>query len=138
MAESLGPLRAWGSSSLPPVGLATLIMALHWRPFQGLPMFFAASLAFSSYVNVAGFTIDSAGMTAAWSGMYVLLAARRRPQTLAANFKARFSPRGLARGGAMGLGAANMVAGGYVYATGDRELERASGNRDRWNAKSNK
>ena len=113
-------------------------MALHWRPFQGLPMFLAASLAFSSYVNVAGFTVDSAGMTAAWSGMYVLLAARRRPQAVVSRLKARFSPRGLTRGAAMGLGTVNLAAGGYVYATGDRDLERASGGRDRWNAKSNK
>ncbi|KAH8883434.1 hypothetical protein GQ53DRAFT_830590 [Thozetella sp. PMI_491] len=122
-------LNAWGSSSISPVGLATLIISLHSRPFQTLPMLFPPLLFLSSYLNVAGFTIDSAGMSAAWSGLYVLLAARRRPATL----RKRFSARGAVRGVAMGLGTVNAVAGGYVYATGDRkaeELERKE--RNRW------
>src|SRR5689334_12802547 len=38
---------------LPPMGLATLITALHCRPFQTLPMLFTPLLVFSSYLSVA-------------------------------------------------------------------------------------
>lgn len=101
------------------MGLATLITALHWRPFQALPMLFTPLLMFSSYLSVAGFKIDSAGMTAAWSGIYLLLAARRRPAAL----KNKFSARGAVRATAMGLSAANVLAGTYTYVTGDRKAE---------------
>jgi hypothetical protein len=99
--------------------LTTLIIALHARPFQALPMLFPPLLIFSSYLTLAGFKIDGAGMTAAWSGIYTLLAARRRPASL----RSRFSLRGFVRGSAMGLGAANTVAGFYTYGTGDRKRE---------------
>ena len=107
-------------SSLPPITLASLITALHFRPFQTLPMLFPPILAFSSYLSVAGWKIDSAGLTAAWSGIYVLLAARRRPAT---GFRGKFSLRGAVRLTAMGLGMANCVAGGYTYLTGSRKAE---------------
>lgn len=112
------------------MGLATLLTALHFRPFARLPMLlFTPMLLFSSYLNVAGFKIDSAGLTAAWSGLYVLLAARRRPATL----RQRFTARGAVRGVAMGLGGVNALAGGYVYATGDRKAETEDRKeRDRW------
>ncbi|KAH6613511.1 hypothetical protein F5144DRAFT_406499 [Chaetomium tenue] len=112
-------LRAWGTSAIPPMTLTTLIIALHARPFQPLPMLFPPLLIFSSYLTLAGFKIDGAGMTAAWSGVYALLAARRRPASL----RSRFSVRGVVRGTAMGLGAANAGAGFYTYATGDRKRE---------------
>ena len=111
------------------MGLATLVTALHFRPFQALPILFTPLLLFGSYLNVAGFKIDSAGMTAAWSGLYVLLAARRRPASL----RSRFSARGAVRATAMGLGTANCVAGGWVYANGDRKAEDAERReRNRW------
>jgi len=114
------------------MGLATLITALHFRPFQALPMLFAPLLMFSSYLNVAGFAIDGAGMTAAWSGLYVLLAARRR-NPAAAMRGGKFSARGVVRAAAMGLGTANCVAGGWVYATGDRKAEEEERReRNRW------
>ncbi|SPQ20390.1 8e48aed0-eb55-456f-a8ec-0d05d7dba199 [Thermothielavioides terrestris] len=102
--------------------LTSLIISQHARPFQPLPMLFTPLLIFSSYLTLAGFKIDGAGMTAAWSGMYALLAARRRRP--AASLRSRFfSVRGVVRGSAMALGAANAVAGLYVYATGDRKRE---------------
>lgn len=112
------------------MGLATLITALHARPFQKLPMLlFTPMLLFSSYLNIAGFKVDSAALTAAWSGMYVLLAARRRPTSL----RQRFTARGVVRLSAMGLGIANSLAGGYAYAVGDREAEKVERQeRDRW------
>lgn len=118
-------------SSLPPMGLATLITALHLRPLARLPMFlFTPMLVLSSYLNVAGYKIDSAGLTAAWSGLYVLLAARRRPVSLRNKY---FSARGAVRGVAMSFGGVNAVAGGYVYAMGDRKAEETERKeRDRW------
>ncbi|KAK3898564.1 hypothetical protein C8A05DRAFT_47156 [Staphylotrichum tortipilum] len=121
-------LTAWGTSALPPMTLTTLIIALHARPPQPLPLVIPPLLIFSSYLTLAGFQIDGAGMTAAWSGIYTLLALRRRPASL----RSRFSLRGFVRGTAVGLGAANTVAGLYVYGTGDRvreEKERREGNR---------
>ncbi|KAK4141174.1 uncharacterized protein C8A04DRAFT_31272 [Dichotomopilus funicola] len=121
-------LRAWGTSAIPPMTLTTLIIAQHARPFQPLPMLITPLLTFSSYLTLAGFPTDGAGMTAAWSGIYTLLASRRRHQggrllglsTIRDKF---FSVRGLVRGSAMALGAANTVAGLYVYLTGDRKRE---------------
>jgi phage-related minor tail protein len=111
------------------MGLASLITALHARPFQLFPMTFAPILAFSSYLNLGGFVVDSAGLTAAWSGLYMLLALRRRQASL----KSRFTARGAVRGAAIGLGAANLVSGGYVWATGDRKKEEEERKkRDRW------
>ncbi|KAK7735245.1 hypothetical protein SLS53_007635 [Cytospora paraplurivora] len=126
----LSRLNGWGLSSMPSMGMATLITALHYRPFQALPMLvFTPMLIVSSYLNVAGFKIDSAGLTAAWSGLYVLLAARRRGIPL----RQRFTARGATRVAAQGLGLVNAVAGGYVYATGDREEEKLERKeRDRW------
>ncbi|KAI1195271.1 hypothetical protein F5X97DRAFT_247196 [Nemania serpens] len=115
-------LEAWGNSSLAPTGLATLITPLHVRPAQPLPLLFVPVLLFSSYANLQGFKVDSAGVTAAASGTYALLALRRRQ---AAGFRAKFlSVRGVVRGSAIALGVANAVAAGWVYATGDREREK--------------
>jgi len=101
--------------------LATLITALHFRPFQTLPMLFPPVLAFSSYLSVAGWKADSAGLTAAWSGLYVLLASRRHHSLMGAHGKV--SLRGAVRLTAMGLGVANCVAGCYTYLTADRKAE---------------
>ncbi|KAF3765515.1 hypothetical protein M406DRAFT_67952 [Cryphonectria parasitica EP155] len=130
----LSTLRGWGESSLPPMGLATLITSLHFRPFARLPMLvFTPMLLLSSYLNVAGFKIDAAGLGAAWSGLYILLAARRRPASL----RQKFTARGAVRGVAMGMGAVNAAAGGYVYATGDRKAEvEERRERDRWGIES--
>ncbi|ROW06935.1 hypothetical protein VMCG_03970 [Cytospora schulzeri] len=123
-------LNGWGLSSMPSMGMATLITALHYRPFHKLPMLvFTPMLVIGSYLNVAGYKIDSAGLTAAWSGLYVLLAARRRPASL----RQRFTARGATRVAAMGLGTINAVAGGYAYGTGDREEEKQERKeRNRW------
>jgi hypothetical protein len=65
-------------NSVPPALLATLIAAQHMRPFQPLPMMFPPVLLFSSYLNLSDFKTDAAGITAAWSGLYGLLAMRRK------------------------------------------------------------
>ncbi|GAP83697.1 hypothetical protein SAMD00023353_0500900 [Rosellinia necatrix] len=115
-------LEAWGNSSLAPTGLATLITPLHLRPAQPLPLLFVPVLLFSSYANLQGFKIDSAGLTMATSGTYALLALRRKP---AGGFRSKyFSVRGVVRGAAVGLGVMNAVAAGLVYATGNREKEK--------------
>ncbi|KAJ4012718.1 hypothetical protein NW752_005986 [Fusarium irregulare] len=123
-----GYLNDWGTASLPPSLLATLITALHARP-PSLPLFlFTPPLLFSSYLNLSGYPTGSAGLTAAWSGLYALLALRRRQP-----FRGRFSVRGVVRGTAIGLGAANCVAGGWVYANGDFDKDaEARVERNRW------
>ncbi|CEI65493.1 hypothetical protein FVEN_g8762 [Fusarium venenatum] len=126
-----GYLNDWGTASLPPSLLATLITALHARP-PSLPLFiFTPPLLFSSYLNLSGYPTGSAGLTAAWSGLYALLALRRRQP-----FRGRFSVRGVVRGTAIGLGAANCVAGGWVYANGDFDKDtKARVDRNRWAGK---
>lgn len=113
-----------------PIGLATLVTALHFRPLQVLPAAFVPVLLFSSYANLQGFKKDSAGITAAASGTYALLALRRRHPGA---FYRKFSVRGVVRGAAVGVGFANAVAGGWVYATADREEEaRERAENPRW------
>ncbi|RDL37788.1 Uncharacterized protein BP5553_05221 [Venustampulla echinocandica] len=114
----------WGKSSLPPALLATLITALHAKPFQPLPMLFPPLLLFGSYLNLSSFVVDSAGMTAAWSGLYLLLASRRK-NSGRNRVSSRFSARGLTRGSAMMLAGCNVVGGGVTYAFGNRsELDK--------------
>ncbi|KAH0496185.1 hypothetical protein TgHK011_003562 [Trichoderma gracile] len=89
---------------------------------------FTPPLLFSSYLNLSGYPTASAGLTAAWSGLYALLALRRRQ-----SLRAKFSIRGIVRGTAVGLGAANCVAGGWVYLHGSKERDREERlRRNRW------
>ena len=100
------------------MGLATLVLAQHIRPPQFLPLTFVPVLLGSSYLNLYGYTTDSAGVTAAWSGLYFLLASRRK-----VSVRQKFGPRGILRGSSMGLCAVNVACCGFVYATGKRDEE---------------
>ncbi|KAH7030506.1 hypothetical protein B0J12DRAFT_317861 [Macrophomina phaseolina] len=113
-------LRAWGDNPLPPTLTATLITAQHMRPFQALPMLFPPVLLLSSYLNVNGYKKDAAGISAAWSGLYVLLAGRRKQKIYS-----KFGARGIIRGATLGLCAANLVGGGLAYVFGKREEEES-------------
>ncbi|KAJ5113356.1 hypothetical protein N7456_001890 [Penicillium angulare] len=113
--------RAWGQHSMPPTLLASLIFAQHARPYQFFPMLFPPALLFTSYANISGFKTDSAGISAAWSGLYLLLAARRRQP-----FTKKFGVRGAVRGGTMALCLVNMIGGGLAYTLGKREEEEKS------------
>lgn len=81
-------------------------------------MLFTPVLLFTSYANLQGFKTDTAGISAAWSGLYLLLASRRRQP-----LKQKFGARGLVRGGTMALCLVNMVGGGLAYTLGKREQE---------------
>ncbi|KAF2223297.1 hypothetical protein BDZ85DRAFT_183696, partial [Elsinoe ampelina] len=116
----LALLKRTGESSVPPLLLATLTTALHFRPFQTLPMLFPPVFLFSSYLNLSGFAIDSAGISAAWSAAYLILAARRRPLQ---GLRGKFTARGAVRGVAMVGAAGEAVAGGTAYALGRRGRE---------------
>ncbi|KAI9717693.1 MAG: hypothetical protein M1828_007096 [Chrysothrix sp. TS-e1954] len=105
--------KAWGDSSLPQAALATLIFPQHFRPLHPLPMLFPPVLLLSSYLNLNGYVTDAAGISAAWSGLYALLASRRRYAVMK-----KFGTRGLLRGATFGLAAANMLGGGISYAFG--------------------
>src|SRR5689334_12453092 len=115
---------------MPGLGLASLITPLHFRPFQPLPMLFPPVLLFSSYLNLAGYAIDSAGITAAFSGLYFLLALRRRKLP---PLRQSFQIRTVVRGAAMGVAGVNCVAGGVTYLNGNRTKEAAERKaRNRW------
>lgn len=113
-------IKDWGCSPLPPTILATFITALYFRPFQPFPMIFPPVLLFTSYLNLQDFTKESAGLSAAWSGLYLLMAKRRRGKSvngLSYN-KMRnrfFTARSLTRGAATGLAAINCISGGLTY-----------------------
>ena len=92
---------------------ATLIAAQHLQPPQFLPLLFPPVLLLSSYINLTDHKVESAGVTAAWSGLYLLLARRRKHQ-----LRQKWSVRGVVRGTTMGVCAVNLLAGGFVYATG--------------------
>ncbi|KAG9240392.1 hypothetical protein BJ878DRAFT_526364 [Calycina marina] len=115
--------QTWGKSPFPPMLLATLISALHARPFQKLPMIFPPILLFSTYLNLSAYQVDSAGITAAWSGLYLLLVRRRKVAgaSFAGRLGNRFGARGMTRGVAMGVGGANVLACGATYAFAKRE-----------------
>jgi hypothetical protein len=81
-------------------------------------MLFPPLLLFSTYLNLQGYKIDSAGTTAALSGTYLVLAGRRRM-----GFMNKFGARGLIRGATMGLCLANVVGGGLAYGFGSRAKE---------------
>jgi MFS superfamily sulfate permease-like transporter len=81
-------------------------------------MLFPPLLLFSTYLNLQGYKIDSAGTTAAFSGAYILLASRRR-----LGFLNKFGARGIIRGAAMGLALVNVVGGGLAYTFGSRSKE---------------
>lgn len=98
--------------------LATLITAQHLRPPQYIPLFFSLPLLLSSYMNLGDYKKDAAGQSAAWSGLYFVMA-RRRKQA----FSSKWSVRGVVRGATMGLCAANVVGGGVAYALNSRAKE---------------
>lgn len=81
-------------------------------------MLFPPVLLFTSYANIQGFKTDSAGISAAWSGLYLLLAGRRRQPMMK-----KFGVRGVVRGATMSLCLVNMVGGGLAYTLGKREEE---------------
>ena len=103
-------------SSVPPALTASLIAAQHLQPPQFLPLLFPPLLLFSSYMNISEYKVDAAGTSAAWSGLYLVLAQRRKRP-----FMQKFGVRGIVRGTTMALCAANLAAGAFVFATGKRE-----------------
>jgi hypothetical protein len=86
-------------------------------------MTFPPILLFSTYLNLNGYEVDSAGITAAWSGLYLLMARRRRApgSGIAARVGSKFGARGVTRGATMAVAAANLVGGGLTYALVKRE-----------------
>ncbi|KAL2041225.1 hypothetical protein N7G274_006170 [Stereocaulon virgatum] len=108
----------WGESPVPPTALAALITAQALRPPSPLPLLFPPILLFSTYLNISDHKVDAAGISAAWSGLYLLLARRRRQPLVN-----KFGTRGLIRGATLGLCGVNLVTGGIVYAVGKRDGE---------------
>jgi hypothetical protein len=88
-------------------------------------MLFPPVLIFSTYLNLQNFKIDSAGLTAAWSGLYLLMARRRKVGGASTGVRLgnRFGARGLTRGAAMGMAGINVVGCGITYGLGRRKDE---------------
>jgi len=109
-------VKAWGEAPVAPAILATLIAAQHLQPPQALPLLFPPVLLFSTYLSLNGHKKDAAGTSAAWSGLYLLLASRRKQR-----FMKKWGVRGVIRGTTMGMCALNLVTGGFVYAMAKRD-----------------
>ena len=88
-------------------------------------MLFPPVLLFSTYLNLSDYPTDSAGITAAWSGLYILLASRRKVAgaSFARRLGGKFGARGLTRGAAMLLAGGNVVGCGITYAFGRKEKD---------------
>lgn len=99
-------------SPFPPTLLAAFIAAQHARPPQFLPLLFPPILLLSTYLNVHNYKIDAVGISAAWSGVYLLLAGRRQ------SIAQKWGVRGIIRGATLGLCLSNLISGGVVYAIG--------------------
>jgi hypothetical protein len=94
------------------------------------PLLLGVALFGGTYIHLAGYPTDAAGYTAGLSGVYALAALRGRPSILSGRW---FSVRGAVRAVSLGVASVNVVAGGFVYATGDREKDRVERERrDRW------
>jgi hypothetical protein len=65
-------------NSFNPMILATLIAAQNLQPFRPLPMLFPPMLVFSSFISLHEYKKDGGGLLAAQSGLYMLLALRRK------------------------------------------------------------
>jgi hypothetical protein len=84
-------------------------------------MLFPPVLLFSTYLNLNNFVVDSAGVTAAWSGLYLIMANRRKVKgSFGQRVGGRFGARGFVRGGAMALAVGNLVGCGLSYGLGRR------------------
>lgn len=71
-------------------------------------------------MNLTGYKHDCAGITAAWSGLYLVLAARRKKHSAWEIPKGRvWSRRAL-----VPICLMNMVGGGLVYLTEKRTVEK--------------
>lgn len=116
----LNPITLTGSP-FPPTLLAAFIAAQHARPPQFLPLLFPPILLFSSYLNISNYKIDAVGISAAWSGVYLLLAGRRKQSIVQ-----KWGVRGVIRGATIGLSLTNLVSGGLVYAIGKTVKENGA------------
>lgn len=87
-------------------------------------MLFPPVFLFATYANIQGMKTDAAGISAAWSAAYLILARRRSPVE---GLRGKFTARGGVRGLTMALCAAEVVAGGTAYVFGRREKEELAG-----------
>ena len=108
----------FAENSFNPMLVATIIAPQHLRPVQPLGLALCGCFIGTSFVSLHGYKTDAGGMLAASSGLYALLAMRRRFR-----IRDRFGPRGILRGVTIGLCAVNFVSGMLVYAGKDKSPE---------------
>jgi hypothetical protein len=78
-------------------------------------------LLLSTYLNLNGYKTDAAGIGAAWSGLYLVLASRRKQP-----LRRKWGVRGVVRGATIGMCVANLLGGGFVYAIGKRRNDASA------------
>lgn len=88
-----------------------MMLARAVRPVRFLQLPFPAFLLAGAWFNTMGATEDAAGITASWSGIY-LIASRGFPSFREASKK---TLRGVVRTGTLGMCWMNLLGGGYVY-----------------------
>jgi hypothetical protein len=103
----------------PAFAAATLIGFAHLPPRQFLPLIFPPIFYSSIYLNMTGYKHDSAALTGAYSGLYLLLARRSKYNWAEYGRFQRFCGRL-----AVPVCLMNVVGGGLVYFTEKRTQER--------------
>jgi len=113
------------------------VLALHGRPVQPFPLLFVPALFAGTWLHLDDRHRDGAALTASASGLYALLAYRRKQP---GGFVARFTTvRGVSRGMAIGLGMLNCAAGSWTYLTRSEEMDRRERReQDRWGKEATK
>jgi hypothetical protein len=96
--------------------IATLIAPQHLSPVQPLGLALCAGFIGTSFISLHGYKTDAGGMLAASSGLYTVLAMRRRFR-----IRDRFGPRGILRGVTLGLCMVDFVCGVLVFAGKEEE-----------------
>jgi hypothetical protein len=95
--------------------VATLITAQSLRPTRPLGLTMSAAFIGTSFVSLHGYKSDAGGLLAASSGLYAVMAMRRK-----FGLRDRFGPRGILRGVTVGLCAIDVVSGLLVYVGRER------------------
>lgn len=101
----------WLESAVPPTVTASMMLARAVRPVRFLQLPFPFVLLTGAWFNTMGATTEAAGITASWSGVYIV-ASRGFPSFREASQK---SLRGMVRTGTIAMCWMNLLGGGYVH-----------------------
>jgi len=105
-------LKRWGENSLNPMLLATLATPQHLRPVRFPGILFTPALVLDSYASLRGYKKDAAGLLAAQSGLYLLLAGRRKRKVSSGVVRTVLGRLGKSLSGGGGKGGTGGGSGG--------------------------